>query len=135
MKSSTNRAHHNLLVLFSGLIGVARSGETLANYNLSKEVEYTITSKHMQVYAGENMIDVRGQWEYRGMFKCTTEALDVLEVEESIAVGFTLQEIRLQPYEIQVVIEEPENGSLAGQVLCIEAFVFSDRCEPSARTF
>lgn len=103
-------------------IGVARSGETLANYNLSKEVEYTITSKHIQVYMGENMIDVRGQWESRGMFKCTTQALDVLEVEESIADGFTLQEIRLQPYEIQVVIEEPENGSLAGHVLCIEAF-------------
>lgn len=48
--------------------------------------------------------------------------MDVLEVEESIADGFTLQEIRLQPYEIQVVIEEPENGSLAGHVLCIEAF-------------
>lgn len=103
-------------------VGVARSGATLEDYNLSKEVEYTISSEHMRVYVDEERIDVRGQWEYRGMFQCTTQALDVLAVEESIADGFTLQEIRLQPYEIQVVVEEPENGSLAGQALCIEAF-------------
>ena len=103
-------------------IGVARSGKTLENYNLPNEIEYTITSKHMQVYAGVNMIDVNGQWEYQGVFQCSTQPLDVMEVEESIAEGFTLHEIRLQPYEIQVVVEEPENGSLAGQVLCIEAF-------------
>ena len=103
-------------------VGVARSGETLENYNLSKEVEYTITSKHMQVYVGEEMIDIRGEWEYRGMFQCSAKAPDVTDVGETIADGFTLQEIRLHPYEIQAVVEEPENGSLAGQVLCIEAF-------------
>lgn len=46
----------------------------------------------------------------------------VIEVEEAIADGFALQEIRLQPYEIQVVVAEPINGSLAEQALCIEAF-------------
>ena len=103
-------------------VGVARSGETLEDYNLPEEVEYTITSKHIKVYAGEEVTDVRGQWEYRGMFKCTTEALTAIDVEESIADGFMLQEIRLQPYEIQAVIAEPLNGSLAEQCLCIEAF-------------
>lgn len=103
-------------------VGVARSGETLEDYNLPEEVEYTITSKHIKVYAGDGVIDVSGQWEYRGMFKCTTQALAVIDVEEIIADGFTLQEIRLQPYEIQAVVVEPTNGSLAEQGLCIEAF-------------
>ena len=33
-----------------------------------------------------------------------------------------MQEIRLQPYEIQAVVAEPLDGSLAEQGLCIEAF-------------
>ncbi len=104
-------------------VGVARSGESLEDYNLPEEVEYTITSKHIKVYAGDDLIDVRGQWEYRGMFKCTTQALDVKDVEMPIADGYILQEIRLQPYEVQAVIAEPPgNGSLAIQGLCIEAF-------------
>lgn len=103
-------------------VGVARSGETLEDYNLPEEVEYTITSKHIKVYAGDDVIDVRGQWEYRGIFKCTTQALDVKDVEMPIADGYILQEIRLQPYEVQAVIAEPVNGSLAIQGLCIEAF-------------
>lgn len=103
-------------------VGVARSGETLEDYNLQEEVEYTITSKHIKVYAGDGVIDVSGQWEYRGMFKCTTQALAVIDVEEIIADGFALKEIRLQPYEIQAVVVEPTNGSLAEQGLCIEAF-------------
>lgn len=103
-------------------VGVARSGETLEDYNLPEEVEYTITSKHIKVYAGDGVIDINGQWEYRGMFKCTTQALAVIDVEEIIADEFKLQEIRLQPYEIQAVVAEPTNGSLAEQGLCIEAF-------------
>jgi len=103
-------------------VGVARSGETLEDYNLPEEVEYTIISKHIKVYAGDDVIDVRGQWEYRGIFKCTTQALDVKDVEMPIADGYILQEIRLQPYEVQAVIAEPVNGSLAIQGLCIEAF-------------
>lgn len=103
-------------------VGVARSGETLEDYNLQEEVEYTITSKHIKVYAGDGVIDISGQWEYRGMFKCTTQALAVIDVEEIIADEFALQEIRLQPYEIQAVVTEPTNGSLAEQGLCIEAF-------------
>lgn len=103
-------------------VGVARSGGTLENYNLQEEVEYTITAKHIKVYTGEAVTDVKGPWEYHGMFKCTTEALTVIGVEEKIVDGFMLQEIRLQPYEIQVVIAEPLNGSLAEQCLWIEAF-------------
>lgn len=103
-------------------VGVARSGGTLENYNLQEEVEYTITAKHIKVYTGEEVTDVSGPWEYHGMFKCTTEALTVIGVEEKIVDGFMLQEIRLQPYEIQVVIAEPLNGSLAEQCLWIEAF-------------
>lgn len=103
-------------------VGVARSGETLEDYNLPEEVEYTITSEHIKVYAGDDVIDVRGQWEYRGIFKCTTQALDVKDVEMPIADGYILQEIRLQPYEVQAVIAEPVNGSLAIRGLCIEAF-------------
>lgn len=103
-------------------VGVARSGGTLENYNLQEEVEYTITAKHIKVYTGEEVTDVSGPWEYHGMFKCTTEALTVIGVEKKIVDGFMLQEIRLQPYEIQVVIAEPLNGSLAEQCLWIEAF-------------
>lgn len=103
-------------------VGVARSGETLEDYNLPEEAEYTITSKHIRVYAGEEITDVRGQWEYRGILKCTTETLTTIDAEVSIADGFVLQEIRLQPYEIQAVIAEPLNDSLAEQSLCMEAF-------------
>ena len=98
----------------------------MEDYNLQEEVEYTVTSKHIKVYAGEDVIDVRGQWEYQGMFKCTTEALATISVEESIAEEYTLQEIRLQPYEIQAVVVEPLNGSLAEQFLWIEAFDEND---------
>lgn len=103
-------------------VGVARSGETLEAYNLPEEVEYSITSKHIKVYAGEEVTDIRGQWEYRGRFQCTPEALNAIEVEKAFGDGLMLQEIWLQPYELQAVIAEPLNGSLAEQCLCIEAF-------------
>ena len=40
-------------------VGVARSGEALEDYNLPEEVEYTVTSKHIKVYAGEEVTDVK----------------------------------------------------------------------------
>ena len=103
-------------------VGLARSGQTLEDYNLPEEVEYTITSKHIKVYVGGEVIDVRDRWVCRGMFQCRTEVLTSIDVEESIADGFMLQEIRIQPYEIQAVFAEPLNSSLAEQCLCIEAF-------------
>ena len=103
-------------------VGLARSGKTLEDYNLPEEVEYTITSKHIKVYVGEEVIDVRDRWVCRGKFQCWTEDLAAIDVGKSIVAGFMLQEIRIQPYEIQAVFAEPLNGSLAEQCLCIEAF-------------
>lgn len=102
--------------------GVARSGGSLENFDLPEEVTYSLTSKHIKVYAGEDVTDVRGQWEYQGTLKCTTQAIETKAVEIPLADGYKLQEIRLQPYEVQAVVAEPMNGSLALQGLCIEAF-------------
>ncbi len=103
-------------------VGVARSGETLEDFDLPEEIQYTLTSKHIKVYAGEDVTDVRGQWEYQGAFKCTTEPLETKAVDMSLIDGYKLQEIRLQPYEVHAVVAEPMDGALALQALCIEAF-------------
>lgn len=103
-------------------IGVARSGETLEGFDLPEEVQYTLTSKHIKVYVGEDVTDVKGQWEYQSAFKCATQALEAKTAEMPLVDGYKLQEIRLQPYEVQAVVAEPMNGSLALQSLCIEAF-------------
>lgn len=103
-------------------VGVARSGETLEAFSLPEEVPYTLASEHMKVYAGEEAADIRGQWEYQGVFSCTEQALEVQTVETPLLDGYELQEMRLQPYEIQAVVEEPLDGSLALQGLCLEAF-------------
>ena len=101
---------------------MARSGGSLENFDLPEEVTYSLTSKHIKVYAGEDVTDVRGQWEYQGTFRCTTQAIETKAVEIPLVDDYKLQEIRLQPYEVQAVVAEPMNGSLALQGLCIEAF-------------
>lgn len=103
-------------------VGVARSGSVLENYDLGEKISYQFSSHHMKVYVGEKVKDIRGEWKNQGSFACNTQALETIDISKEIMDGLFFKEVRLQPYEIQAVIEETSDISLISECLCLEAF-------------
>ncbi len=103
-------------------VGIARSGESLDEYSLTDEVQYELDAKHMKVYAGEGTGDIIGEWKLSEGITCTEEYLLTKELGQKIRDDVVLAEVRVQPYEIQVVIEEPKDTTLAEEAVGIEIF-------------
>lgn len=103
-------------------VGVARSGSVLENYDLGEKISYQFSAQHMKAYVGEDIKDIRGEWNVQESFACNKQALETIDISKEIMEGLIFKEVRLQPYEIQVVIEEMKNISLTSEYLCLEVF-------------
>lgn len=103
-------------------LGIGRCGGTLEEYDMPENFTYQINAKHLKVYSDNGICDFRGKWQYSVAMKCETEPLETRKVEKEINSDMTLQEIRLQPYEVQVAVDEKDGANLATEILCIEVF-------------
>lgn len=103
-------------------VGIARSGGSLDEYPVKDGMVYEMDSAHMRVFAGEQEADIRGEWKVSTEIACTGESLMTESLGQTIRGDCVLKEVRIQPYEIQVVIEEPKGRSLADEFVLIEVF-------------
>nr|WP_289765902.1 DUF4179 domain-containing protein [uncultured Acetatifactor sp.] len=103
-------------------VGIARSGESLDEYPIADGMLYEVDSVHMRVYSEGVDAHIRGEWKASAEITCTEESLLTESLEQTIRGDCVLKEVRVQPYEIQAVIEEPKGTSLAGEYVVIEAF-------------
>lgn len=103
-------------------VGIARSGSSLEGYPVTDGLTYEMSSTYMRVFPEEEEIDIKGQWEISAEITCTKEPLLTEQIGQTILGGHVLKEVAVQPYEIQVVIEEPKGTSLTEEYILIEAF-------------
>ncbi len=103
-------------------VGIARSGSSLEGYPVTDGLTYEMSSTYMRVFPEEEEIDIEGQWEISAEITCTKEPLLTEQIGQTILGGHVLKEVAVQPYEIQVVIEEPKGTSLTEEYILIEAF-------------
>lgn len=103
-------------------VGIARSGGSLEGYPISDGMLYEVGSAYMRVFAGETETDIQGDWNASAEIACTAESLMTKELGIPIRGNAVLKEVKVQPYEIQAVIEVPKEGSLAAEDVVIEAF-------------
>lgn len=103
-------------------VGVARSGKSLDADSITDKIKYSISSTHIKVYSGEAVNDIVGEWSLFVNVLCSEECLQTKSINQVIDDTILLKEIRLQPYEIQVVMEEKTDTALAVEGLCIEVF-------------
>ena len=103
-------------------VGIARSGSSLEGYPVTDGLTYEMSSTYMRVFQEEEEIDIEGQWEISAEITCTKEPLLTEQIGQTIVGGHVLKEVAVQPYEIQVVIEEPKGTSLTEEYILIEAF-------------
>lgn len=102
--------------------GIGRCGGNLEEFAITSGFNYQFSAGHIKVYAGEQMTDFRGDWGETVAMECTPTPLETVTVHQKINSRITFREIRMQPYEIQVVVAEEGNANLATECLCIEAF-------------
>ena len=103
-------------------VGIARSGGSLGEYPVKDGMVYEMDSAHMRVFAGEQEADIRGEWKVSTEITCSEESLMTESLGQTIRGDCVLKEVRIQPYEIQVVIEELKGRSLADEFVLIEVF-------------
>ncbi len=104
-------------------VGIARSGSSLEGYPVTDGLTYEMRSGHMRVFiTDEANGDIKGQWEVSAEITCAKEPLLTEQIGQTILGGHVLKEVAVQPYEIQVVIEEPKGTSLTEEYILIEAF-------------
>ncbi|WP_251205569.1 DUF4179 domain-containing protein [Acetatifactor aquisgranensis] len=103
-------------------VGIGRSGDSLGEYPVADGMVYEMDSAYMRVFTEEMETDIRGEWKASAEITCTEESLMTESLEQAIRGDCALKEVRVQPYEIQAVIEEPKGTSLAGEYVVIEAF-------------
>lgn len=96
-------------------VGIARSewrnvreGDT----EIPDELVYTAPVKHVKVYTADGTPDFRGEWELSMEILCDGDAIEILPVEAAGEDGSRICEVRLQPYEVQVVTESGTAGSV-----------------------
>lgn len=103
-------------------VGIARSGGSLDGYPVTDEMTYEMESAHMRIYVEEMETDIRGDWKVSAEIACTREPLKTESLGKPIGGDCVLKEVAVQPYEIQVVIEEPKEVSMTEEYIWIEAF-------------
>ncbi len=104
-------------------VGIARSGSSLEGYPVTDGLTYEMRSGHMRVFiTDEANGDIKGQWEVSAEITCAKEPLLTEQIGQTILGGHVLKEVAVQPYEIQVVIEEPKGTSLTEEYIWIEVF-------------
>lgn len=104
-------------------VGIARSGSSLEGYPVTDGLTYEMRSGHMRVFiTDEANGDIKGQWEVSAEITCAKEPLLTEQLGQTILGAHVLKEVAVQPYEIQVVIEEPKGTSLTEEYIWIEAF-------------
>ncbi len=104
-------------------VGIARSEGSLGEYSLTGGMVYEMESAHMRAFiTDEANADIRGDWKVSAEITCTKEPLLTESLGQTIRDGFVLKEVAVQPYEIQVVIEEPKETSMTEEYIWIEAF-------------
>ena len=104
-------------------VGIARSGSSLEGYPVTDGLTYEMRSGHMRVFiTDEANGDIKGQWEVSAEITCAKEPLLTEQIGQTILGAHVLKEVAVQPYEIQVVIEEPKGTSLTEEYIWIEAF-------------
>lgn len=104
-------------------VGIARSGSSLEGYPVTDGLTYEMRSGHMRVFiTDEANGDIKGQWEVSAEITCAKEPLLTEQVGQTILGAHVLKEVAVQPYEIQVVIEEPKGTSLTEEYIWIEVF-------------
>lgn len=109
-------------------VGIARSGDSLGEYPVADGMVYEMDSAYMRVFTEEMETDIKGEWKASAEITCTEESLLTESLEQTIRGDCILKEVRIQPYEIQAVIEEPKGTSLAGEYIVIVAFDDKGRC-------
>ncbi len=105
-------------------VGIARSEGTLGECPLTDGMIYEMESAHMRVFAEETETVIKGDWKVSTEITCTRESLKTESLEKIIGGDCVLKEVAVQPYEIQVVIEEPKGMSLTDNYFIV---VFDDR--------
>ena len=103
-------------------VGIARSGSSLEGYPVTDGLTYEMSSTYMRVFPEEEEIDIEGQWEISAEITCAKEPLLTERIGQTILGAHVLKEVAVQPYEIQVVIEEPKGTSLTEEYIWIEVF-------------
>lgn len=104
-------------------VGIARSGSSLEGYPVTDGLTYEMHSGHMRVFiTDEANGDIKGQWEVSAEITCAKEPLLTEQIGQTILGAHVLKEVAVQPYEIQVVIEEPKGTSLTEEYIWIEVF-------------
>ena len=104
-------------------VGIARSGSSLEGYPVTDGLTYEMRSGHMRVFiTDEANGDIKGQWEVSAEITCAKEPLLTEQIGQTILGAHVLKEVAVQPYEIQVVIEEPKGTSLTEEYIWIEVF-------------
>ena len=103
-------------------VGIARSGSSLEGYPVTDGLTYEMSSTYMRVFPEEEEIDIKGQWEISAEITCAKEPLLTERIGQTILGAHVLKEVAVQPYEIQVVIEEPKGTSLTEEYIWIEVF-------------
>lgn len=104
-------------------VGIARSGSSLEGYPVTDGLTYEMRSGHMRVFiTDEANGDIKGQWEVSAEITCAKEPLLTEQLGQTILGAHVLKEVAVQPYEIQVVIEEPKGTSLTEEYIWIEVF-------------
>lgn len=104
-------------------VGIARSGSSLEGYPVTDGLTYEMRSGHMRVFiTDEANGDIKGQWEVSAEIICAKEPLLTEQIGQTILGAHVLKEVAVQPYEIQVVIEEPKGTSLTEEYIWIEVF-------------
>lgn len=95
-------------------VGIARSewrNVKEGDFDIPDEMIYTADTKHLKLYIPNvATVDFRGEWEFSMEILCEEDTVEVLPVEAVGEDGSSICEVRLQPYEIQVVTDSGNSG-------------------------
>lgn len=87
-------------------VGIARSewrNVKEENLVIPDELTYTALIKHVKIYSPSGTPDFRGEWKFSMDILCEEDGIEILPVEAAGEDGSSICEVRLQPYEVQVV--------------------------------
>lgn len=87
-------------------VGIARSewrNVKEENLVIPDELTYTALIKHVKIYSQNGTPDFRGEWKFSMDILCEEDGIEILPVEAAGEDGSSICEVRLQPYEVQVV--------------------------------
>lgn len=94
-------------------VGIARSewcSVREQNLVIPEELVYTVSVKHLKIYAENGTPDFRGEWELSMDILCEKDAVEILPVTAIGEDGSSICEVRLQPYEIRVATKSGNEG-------------------------